>query len=41
MQCLIAEYIDEIEVLPTDLPINPIRADDLFPLPKLNRILHL
>lgn len=41
MQWLIAEDIDEIEVLPTELPINPIRADALFRLPKLNRILHL
>ncbi|MFM6816714.1 MAG: hypothetical protein ACKPKB_10945, partial [Dolichospermum sp.] len=41
VQWLIAEDIDEIEVLPTELPINPIRADALFRLPKLNRILHL
>ncbi|MEA5578522.1 DUF4351 domain-containing protein [Anabaena sp. UHCC 0451] len=41
MQWLIAEDINEIEVLPTELPINPIRADALFRLPKLNRILHL
>jgi len=41
VQWLIAEDINEIEVLPTELPINPIRADALFRLPKLNRILHL
>ncbi|BAZ28082.1 hypothetical protein NIES4074_05130 [Cylindrospermum sp. NIES-4074] len=41
MQWLIAEDINKIEVLPTELPVEPIRSDALFLLPELNRILHL
>jgi predicted transposase/invertase (TIGR01784 family) len=41
VQWLIAEDINKIEVLPTELPIQPIRCDALFLLPTLNRILHL
>lgn len=30
-----------IQILPTELSVEPIRSDALFQLPQLNRILHL